>query len=361
MDYINLALLGVAIAAAVGWYLWTIGSAKPNVTGTLKEDVRAKARPLLPHADPAASKGQFLLQNAPLLIVPTKRFLDNFTSTPGLSSFDPSITDALWVRQRAFLERIEGELGTVQQCDHTDHYAVAASVNQPADFTSAVSRDAEASFNAMRDALDLKDPLRLWFGRALVVIVANRAQFDHIAWLTDTPMSLSAGNAYVLAHDGVLLIPIYTTRAADWRPLVLRQFAKAVLESYAGRFRPCPRWLEEGFAELLQRSLPRPPVAADEGGPAATKQPPQPAPPSAIIDPKTWDADKDDPAKLAGLTQTSQRAVEWLLARHREQLIHFLQTYKTAAKPDENAAWRAAMNVDAPALMQAFATDNAVA
>src|SRR2546423_3712231 len=229
MDYINLALLGVAIAAAVGWYLWTMNEAKPNVTGTLKGDVRAKARPLLPHADPASSKGQFLLQNAPLLIVPTKRFLDDFAAKPQLSSFEAPITNALWVRQRAFLERIEGELGTVQQCDHSDHYAVAASVNQPADFLSAVSRDAEASFDAMRSALDLKDPLRLWFGRALVVIVANRAQFDHIAWLTDTPAGLSAGNGYVLGHDGVLLIPVYTTRAADWRPLLLRQVAQSVL------------------------------------------------------------------------------------------------------------------------------------
>ena len=358
MDYVNLTLIGIAIAAVVGYFLWTMDRVKPNVADTLREDVRAKAKPLLPAADPAANKGQFLLQNQPLLILPTKRFLDDYKSRPNLSSFDPAITDAVWVRQRAFLERIEGELGTVQQCDHTAHYAVAASVNQPADFITAVSSDAEASFGALVSTLELAEPLRLWFGRALVVIVANRAQFDHIAWLTNTPANLSAANAYVLIQDGVMLIPAYTTRAADWRPLLLRQFTNAVLHSLGGHYVAFPRWVEEGLAELLEANLPRPRASTDQEDHSPANRPPiTPATPAAVITPGPWDAAKDAPAQLASLALTSHRMVHWLLARHKPQFLQFLHTCKSS--PDESAAWRAVFGTDAAGLATAFASESA--
>jgi hypothetical protein len=217
-----------------------------------------------------------------------------------------------------------------QQAECSAHLAIAAPTNQPNDLLTEALRGAEESLEMMCQQLEAPRPLRLWHGRALLLMLSNRRFFDHVAWLMNIDLARSGGGACVQAQDGVVLIPIYATRVSDTRRIVLRQLVRAFCYAYGGAYGTYPNWIEHGLArwvEVQRLGLPQ----TDAAKIAAEL----PVAVDCIIDPAAWTTTAAEGQRHEALTYTSYRAVDGLMRESRSGFIQVLRSLKSGPSDDQ--------------------------
>lgn len=353
MDPLNWALLLLAAAGVFVYFKWTKAPV-PTAQSTVNEDTRKQAHPLiLPPAEGAATD-LFELTPVPLAIRPTPRLS---SVTHSLGSFNPVIRDALWLPQRQMILRLEGELEMAQQAEASEHFVIAGPANQPGALLARTVAELEKVLAFLVKSFELPQPVELWYGRAMVLLLSNRKLFDHVAWLTRAGVAGSTTGSYFLAEQRIVLIPIYATRLGGFGAALQQQVSRAFLYCLMGQTGRYSQWVEEGLARWIDAQAPRiadraavapaSPVAAD----ASTAFDPR-----TIVTPDAWAQAKDDPATLDRLSSTSQQVIAWLMARHRGALLKYLQAAKGAPNPD--ALWHQALGLDAAGLVGAWTSEN---
>lgn len=372
MDWLTWVLLGVAALAMMFWWIWY-----QHTRGPARVIDRAKERPknvdMIPPEVPGAAANIFRLQNSPMLVRATS-LTEPFTQKGVLSSFDPVIRDALWVQQRHLIARLESELELPLQADLSPHFVIVTPTNQSRDFLAHAVADAEKVFATLKNVIEMADPLRLWLGRAMIVLLSNRRRFDHVAWLTGTKLKLSSEGAYFIAEERIVFIPLYMTLVTDSRRMLVQQVTRAWLHCMGGIAGGYPRWVTESLARWVEHSmggwiegqigwiedgLTHHPVrieGTDVVQPAART--PQLASAKVhaaeqikILLPAAWERADIDPPLLESMRDSSYRVIDWLMRSNRAGLLQFLRAFKAASS--EDAAWRGALNMDAKAVLAA--------
>ncbi len=342
MDSTNLILIGLA-AALIVWYWLGSRDDGPENQEKAHQETRKAARALIALPADSARADLFELQPMPLRIVPTQTMVQEFALPPADTS-DPVLRDALWLRQRELIVRLESELEMAQQAEVSDHFAVAGPANQPGQMLDKTLGDLEKAFRFFAERFEAPVPHQLWVGRALVLLLSNRKLFDHVAWLTGAGSVASRTGSYFLANDGIVLIPLYATRLGGYGRTLLRQVVRVFLYHLDAKPYSFPRWLEEMLALWAQ---PHCPGLVDQA-PAPLRQQQQQGNKPAEVDEVAfsaadvfnddkWDQAFDEPLLMEKMTAEAVRLGKTVMQTHSAQLVKVL--HETKAGGDFAALW----------------------
>lgn len=307
-DVVQWGLFLAVLAAFLGYYFWPEPMGKADAEVHVDDNTRKKANAMIALAADAPAGELFTLVEPPLHIQANAA-----ASESNLPSAE--LREALWVKQRAMITRLEGELDYAQQADISEHFAIAAPANQPASLLQKTVKDLEGMVEQIRKHLRLEKQDELWHGRALILMLSNRKIFDHVAWLTGAGLAASAPGAFTLSQDRVVLIAIYATRLGGFaRPLTL-QVARACICGAGGN--KTPKWLEYGLALwLVERMLGKETLPKGEEEP---KWDGENGP--AIFDAKAWTKASEDSTRLEQLVTWSLLYLKQLPDAKREAVI----------------------------------------
>ncbi len=348
MDPLNWLLIGMAILAA--WILYRqVRPKKLFAHSTIRTEVRKQAALLIPPPVESASS-LFTMPVSPLRIKPLAS-LARRRGEESISWFAASVCASLWNQQRGMLSLLEKELDVALEAELSGHFVAACSANHPPEILDKVAQTAERTLDALGKLFRLQEPLQLWYGRAMILLLHNRKAFDHVAWLTGSTVQAANENDYFLADNRVVFIPIYTTRLTDFTAAVSREVTQAFLFCYGEVLGHYPQWIEWGLARWTKGKIgiaPPPPVSAEEDASPLSVQ--------AILDAAQWERSRLEPVLREQLLACSGEVVQWLIARHGEAFFRYLQAGKLPGEAE--AAWKRIFNTSCADLLQAWRTEN---
>lgn len=351
-DLTSWVIFSLLLVAAIAYYFWPQTTQADAEVG-IDKTTRDKANPLIALADAAADQQLFELSPMPLRVLPGAKLQSD---NPGTQA---DIAQALWLKQRELITRLESELDYTQQADVSEHFALAAPANQPAALLKNTLTELENRLGQIRKLLKVEPEAQLWHGKALLVMLSTRKLFDHVAWLMNAGHAASAPGYFTLANDQIVLIVLYATRvelgllddpsqqqpaplsslqaqpatnaekptpAAFTRPLTL-QVSRAAIRCVGGSYTPL--WLEYGLASWMTNQLMgKPEVAKNEEAPKWNSAG------QSIFDPDSWEKSADDSGKLEQLTTLSMLFADFAMKEHADRIINHINKLRTLSPSD---------------------------